>query len=44
MTNEDMYSQLSRTRPSASARWDTATCDVLKLVSSCVMILTPVGS
>lgn len=32
-SNEELYSQLRHTRPSASARWDQATCDVLKLVS-----------
>lgn len=32
-SNEELYSQLRHTRPSASARWDQYTCDVLKLVS-----------
>ena len=34
MSNEDIYSQLKHTRPSASARWDQHTCDVLKMVSA----------
>lgn len=37
MSNSDIYSQLKHTRPSASASWDHHTCDVLKMVSPCLV-------
>lgn len=32
MSNDEIFSQLRHTRPSASARWDQTTCDVLKML------------
>lgn len=33
MSSSALYHMLMHTRPSASANWDTQTCDVLKMVS-----------
>ena len=35
MSNDDIFNQMKHTRPTASARWDQHTCDMLKMVSSC---------
>lgn len=35
MSNDEIFNQMKHTRPTASARWDQHTCDMLKMVSSC---------
>ena len=36
MSNEDIYSQMKHTRPTASTKWDRHTCDMLKMVILCL--------